>query len=65
MIRSVYERSNRKKGRGYFDVLHNLFRLTKKIEKGADCDEAVWCNIVIVNINYWISLPKSKYKRRI
>ena len=56
---------NRKKGMGYFDVLHNLFRLTKKIEKGADCDEAVWCNIVIANINYWITLPKSKYKRRI
>ena len=38
-----------------------------KLEREADCDEAVWCKIVSGNfrkINYWISLPKSKHKRR-
>ena len=37
-----------------------------KLESEADCNEAVWCKIVSGNskINYWISLPKSKHKRR-
>ena len=30
-----------------------------KLEREADCDEAVWVKII-----YWISLPKSKHKRR-
>ena len=37
-----------------------------KLEREADCDEAVWCKNSFrkFNINYWISLPKSKHKRR-
>ena len=37
-----------------------------KLERDADCDKAVWCKIVSGNskINYWISLLKSKHKRR-
>ena len=35
-----------------------------KLEREANCDEAVWCNIVSGNLtfNYWISLLKSKHK---
>ena len=37
-----------------------------KLEREADCDETVWCKIDsgYKKINYWISLPKSKHKRR-
>ena len=37
-----------------------------KLEREANCDEAVWCNIVTrkFDINCSISLPKSKHKRR-
>ena len=35
-----------------------------KLEKEAECEEAVWCNIVYrkVNINCWVSVSESKHK---
>ena len=37
-----------------------------KIEKEAECEEALWCNIVTrkLNINCWVSVSKSKQKHR-
>ena len=33
-----------------------------KLEKEAECEEAVWCNIVTGNINCWVSVSESKHK---
>ena len=55
-----------KKRRGsYFDIKESIQAYEIKLEREANCNEAVWCNSYRkFNINYWISLPKSKHKRR-
>ena len=34
-----------------------------KLEKEAECEEAVWCNRKL-NINCWVSVSESKHKHR-
>ena len=56
----------RRKGEGIILYIKESIQAHKiKLEREANCDEAVWCNSYRkFNINYWISLPKSKHKRR-
>ena len=47
-MRTVLERSNRMKGRGV--ILHNkeyIMDYEIKLKREVDCDESVWCNIVL------------------
>ena len=55
-----------KKGRGRHFIYLYIQAYEIKSEREANCDEAVWCNHSYrkFNINYWISLLKSKHKRR-
>ena len=56
----------RRKGEGIILYIKESIQAHEiKLEREANCDEAVWCNSYRkFNINYWISLPKSKHKRR-
>ena len=55
-----------RKGEGVILYIKESIQAYKiKLEREANCDEAVWCNSYRkFNINYWISLPKSKHKQR-
>ena len=56
----------RRKGEGIILYIKESIQAHEiKLKREANCDEAVWCNSYRkFNINYWISLPKSKHKRR-
>ena len=60
------DRIRRRSGGVILYVKESIQAYEIKLEREADCDKTVWCKNCFrkLKINYWISLPKSKHKRR-
>ena len=58
-MRTVQERSNRRKGRGVVLHIKEYIQTHEiKLEREADFDEAVWCNIITGNSIYTKRIKK-------
>ena len=58
------DRLGRRGGGVIFYIKESIQADEIKLEKDAECENAVWCNIVTgnSNINCWVSVSESKHK---